>query len=142
MIKVGDLVTLEYTLYSEEGAELDSSKGLAPLSFVMGDKQILPALENALLGLQAGESKSIELKSADAFGPVYASAYREVDLQDLPEDCRQEGVIFGITDDDGQTRQVRVHQIKDDKAILDFNHPLAGKNLRFEILVIAIEMSH
>ena len=139
MIKQGDLVTIEYTLYSDENIELDSSKGLGPLSFVIGQEQILPALETALLGLTPGENKTVLLTPEDAYGPVYASAYRSVDLNDLPEDCREEGVIFGITDKDGQTRQVKVHQIKNDQATLDFNHPLAGKNLRFEILVIAVD---
>ncbi len=139
MIEAGKLVTLEYTLYSDEGVELDSSKGLGPLSFVIGDQQILPALEEALLGLEAGESKKVFLEAKEAYGPVYPSAFREIALQDLPEDCRQEGVVFGITDEEGQTRQVRVQQLREDKAILDFNHPLAGKNLRFEILIIAID---
>jgi FKBP-type peptidyl-prolyl cis-trans isomerase 2 len=139
MIKHGDLVTLEYTLYSEEGDELDSSKGLGPLSFVIGNEQILPALEAALLNLKPGDSKEVLLSAAEAYGPVYASAFREIPFDELPEDCRKEGAIMGIMDQDEQTRQVRVHQIKNDKVILDFNHPLAGKNLRFEILIIAVD---
>ncbi|HYF97622.1 MAG TPA: FKBP-type peptidyl-prolyl cis-trans isomerase [Coxiellaceae bacterium] len=138
MIKQGDLVTLEYTLYSDEGTELDSSKGLGPLSFTIGGEQILPALEQALLGLNIGDTKEVCLTAADAYGPVYPSAFREIALSDLPEDCREEGIIIGIPDQDGQTRQVRIHQIKNDKAVLDFNHPLAGKNLRFEILIIDV----
>lgn len=139
MIKAGNLVTLEYTLYSDEGVELDSSKGLGPLSFVIGEEQILPALEKALLDLNSGDSKEVYLDAIDAYGPIYASAFRDINLSDLPEDCRQENIIFGITDEEGQTRQVRVHQIKNDKAVLDFNHPLAGKNLRFEILIISVD---
>ncbi len=140
MIKHGDLVTLEYTLYSEDGQELDSSKGLGPLSFVIGDEQVLPALEDALIGLKVGDARQVALTADQAYGPVYPSAFREIDLNDLPEDCHQEGSIMGIADQDGQTRQVRVQQIRDDRAILDFNHPLAGKNLRFEILIIDINV--
>jgi FKBP-type peptidyl-prolyl cis-trans isomerase 2 len=139
MIENGKLVTLEYSLYSEEGELLDSSQGLGPLSFVCGTEQLLPALECALIGLNVGESKQVALAAKDAFGPIKPSAFREIELKDLPDDCRLEGTVFGINDDNGEVHQVKVHQIKGDKAVLDFNHPLAGKNIKFDIHVISVE---
>ncbi len=139
MIEIGKLVTIEYNLYSDGGELLDTSEGLGPLSFTCGEQQIVPALEQALIGLNSGDNIEVNLEAKDAYGEVYASAFREIDASDLPEDMRIEGAIFGIDDEQGQTRQVRVHLIKGAKAVLDFNHPLAGQNLKFEISIISIE---
>lgn len=139
MIEQGKKVTIEYSLYDSENNLLDSSKGLGPLTFVMGAKQVLPALEVALAGLKAGDATRVELAAKDAYGPVFDTAYKEVPVSDLPEDCRSAGTVMGIPGDDGAVHQVKVQEINGDKAILDFNHPLAGQDIVFDILIIDCE---
>lgn len=132
-------ITIDYTLYDDNNEELDSSTGLGPISFVTGDKKVLPAVEFALLQATPGETLSLKLAPKDAFGDVKTSAFRTIARTDLPADAQQAGAIIGIPDDNGETHQVRVTEITDTEAVLDFNHPLAGKAIRFDINVIDVE---
>lgn len=136
MIENGQKISLEYTVFLEDGTQIDSNTGEKPLVFVMGAKQVFPALENSLLGLKIGDVKQITLKPEDAYGHIVKDAFREVALDSLPESFRKVGAVLGIQDPQGGVYPIRVHEIKDQKAVLDFNHPLAGKTLRFDIKII------
>lgn len=136
MIENGQKISLEYTVFLEDGTQIDSNTGEKPLVFVMGAHQIFPALENSLLGLNIGDEKQIILKPEDAYGHIVKDAYREVALDTLPDVFRKEGAVLGIQDPAGGVYPIRVHEIKDQKAVLDFNHPLAGKTLRFDVKII------
>lgn len=138
MIKNGQQVSLEYTVFLTDGTQIDSNVGEDPLVFVLGSHQVFPALENALLGLTIGDCKQITLKPEEAYGQVVAEAYREVDLEVVPETYRYEGAVLGIQDPAGGVYPIRVHQIKDAKVVLDFNHPLAGQELRFDVKVLGV----
>ncbi len=139
MIKNGHKVQLEYTVFLEDGTQIDTNVGEDPLVFVLGAHQVFPALEQQLLGLKVGDSKQILLAAEDAYGPVVPDAFREVDLEAVPAPYRYEGAVLGVQDPQGGVFPIRVHQIKDKKAILDFNHPLAGRSLRFTVKVVAVE---
>ena len=139
MIKHGQKVRLEYTVFLEDGTQIDTNVGEDPLVFVWGAHQVFPALEQALVELGAGDSKEILLLPEDAYGPVVPDAYREVDLESVPEPYRYEGAVLGVQDPKGGVFPIRVHKIKDKKVVLDFNHPLAGRALRFDVKVIGIE---
>lgn len=132
----GSSVTLEYTLTLADGSMVGSNVGKEPLVYQQGQKQILPALEAALTGMSAGEEKRVELGADDAYGQVQADAFREVPLEELPEDAHQVGALLSLQ---GRPGAIRVHEIREQVAILDFNHPLAGKDLTFDIRVIAVE---
>ena len=138
MIKNGQKISLEYSVFLADGTQIDSNVGDAPLVFVLGSHQVFPALEEALLGLQEGDTKQILLKADQAYGPVVPDAFREVDLENVPASHRYEGAVLGVQDPQGGVFPIRVHQIKDKRAVLDFNHPLAGKDLRFDIKVTSV----
>jgi FKBP-type peptidyl-prolyl cis-trans isomerase SlyD len=136
MLENGQKISLEYTVFLEDGTKIDSNIGEPPLVFVLGAHQVFPALELSLIGMDIGDVKQITLKPEEAYGPIISDAYREVSLETLPETYRQVGAVLGIQDPSGGVYPIRVHEIKDQKAVLDFNHPLAGKSLRFDLKVI------
>jgi FKBP-type peptidyl-prolyl cis-trans isomerase SlyD len=141
MIKNGQKISVEYSVFLEDGTQVDTNVGENPLVFVLGEHQVFPALEQALLGLKIGDTKKVILKPDEAYGPIVKDAYREVSLDTIPVEYRREGSILGLQDPVGGVYPIRVHEIKQGKAVLDFNHPLAGKALRFEVKVLAAEES-
>lgn len=138
MIKKGEKIQLEYTVFLEDGTQIDTNVGENPLVFVLGEHQVFPALEQALLGLKVGETKQVLLSADEAYGPVVPDAFREVDVETVPVTYRFEGAVLGVQDPKGGVFPIRVHQIKEKKIVLDFNHPLAGKSLRFDVKVIGV----
>ena len=132
------VVGIEYEV-KEAGTTdvVDTNKGGQPLEFIMGKGQIIPGLENALVGMNEGESGDIMVKAADAYGDVNPEA-----MQTLPKE-QFEGVdlVEGMTlygqGEDGQTVQVTVKSFDDKEVNVDFNHPLAGKDLMFSVTVLS-----
>jgi FKBP-type peptidyl-prolyl cis-trans isomerase 2 len=139
MIQKGKKVSLEYTVFLEDGTQIDSNVGEEPLSFVLGSNQVFPALESELLGLKIGDQKKIVLSPEDAYGQIVQEAFREVDLDAVPAQYRFVGAVLGVQDPSGGVFPIRVHEIKEQRATLDFNHPLAGKTLQFEVKVIGVD---
>jgi FKBP-type peptidyl-prolyl cis-trans isomerase SlyD len=138
MIKKGNKVSLEYTVFLKDGTKIDSNIGDAPLEFVLGTNQVFPALEQQLLGLKVGDIKEIVLSPEEAYGSPLQDAYREVDTESVPTQFRFNGAVLGIQDPEGGVYPIRVHSINDDKIVLDFNHPLAGHSLKFDVRVLDI----
>ena len=138
MIKSGKKVSLEYTVFLADGTQIDTNVGEDPLVFTLGSNQVFPALENQLIGLKAGDTKQIMLKPEEAYGPVVPEAYKEVDIDSVPAPYRYAGAVLGIQDPAGGVYPIRVHEVKDQKIILDFNHPLAGQALRFDVKVVGV----
>jgi len=132
------VVGIEYEV-KEAGTDavVDTNKGGQPLEFIIGKGQIIPGLENALVGMAEGESGDIMVKAADAYGDVNPEA-----MQTLPKE-QFEGVdlVEGMTlygqGEDGQTVQVTVKSFDDKEVNVDFNHPLAGKDLQFAVTVLS-----
>ena len=139
VIENGRKVSLEYTVFLESGVQIDSNVGEEPLVFVHGEKQVFPAFENALTGLKPGDMKKISLSPSDAYGPVQKEGFREVELEVLPHQYRFVGAVVGVQDPAGGIYPIRVQKITDDKAVLDFNHPLAGQTLLFDIKVVQVD---
>jgi FKBP-type peptidyl-prolyl cis-trans isomerase 2 len=139
MIQQGKKVSLEYSVFLEDGTKIDTNIGEDPLVFVLGTNQVFPALENELLGLKVGDSKKIVLKPEEAYGGIIQDAFRELELESIPQQFRFVGAVIGIQDPTGSVYPIRVHEIKEEKAVLDFNHPLAGKALQFEIKVLGVD---
>ncbi|RUM71273.1 MAG: peptidylprolyl isomerase [Sulfurovum sp.] len=132
------VVGIEYEVKEAGTTEVvDSNKGGQPLEFIMGKGQIIPGLENALVGMNEGESADINVNATDAYGEVNPEA-----MQTLPRD-QFEGVdlVEGMTlygqGEDGQTVQVTVKSFDDNEVQVDFNHPLAGKDLMFSVTVLS-----
>ena len=138
MIESGKTVSIEYTLTLGDGTVVDSNVGQEPLVYEAGGGDILPALDAALIGLSEGDLKRVELSAADGYGEVDEALRLEVPLDQLPDDARQVGTPLVARREDGQEMRVRVHDVTDSEAVLDYNHPLAGEPLSFSIRVVEI----
>jgi len=133
----GRTVKMHYTL-KVEGEVLDSSEGIEPLVYIHGEGEILPALEDLLAGMKAGEEKSVTLSQEQGYGPVDPEAFVEISVEKLPEGSAVPGTVLTVTGSDGQGLRAVVHEIREGGAVLDFNHPLAGKELSFEVQIIEV----
>ncbi|MBI4609281.1 MAG: peptidylprolyl isomerase [Candidatus Rokubacteria bacterium] len=139
VIESGSTVQLEYTLKDDAGTVLDSNKGRGPLTFVQGQQQIVPGLEKALNGMQAGDEKQVTVKPEEGYGALDPSAQAEVPKQMLPADALTVGTQLVARSRTGETMLVRVKEVKDATVIIDLNHPLAGKTLYFDVKVLGVE---
>ena len=139
MIENGRSVSVEYTLKLDDGTTVDTNVGEEPLTYQHGNNEILPALEEALLGQTVGDSKQVKLTAEQGYGQVNPEAYQEVPLEEIPEEARTVGMMLVATTEDGQQQPIRVHELKEESVILDFNHPLAGEALNFDVKIVAIE---
>ncbi len=139
VIENGKEVSIEYTLKLDDGTTVDTNVGEDPLVYTQGSSQILPALEEALAGHMVGDNKAVKLTAEQGYGAVNPEAYQEVELDTVPEDARTVGTMLVATDPDGQQQPIKVHEVKENTIVLDFNHPLAGQALNFEIQILDIQ---
>jgi FKBP-type peptidyl-prolyl cis-trans isomerase SlyD len=137
-IKEGSRVSLEYTLSDDAGKVLDSNKGAEPFAYTQGAREIVPGLESALAGLKAGDVKKVTVKPEDGYGKVDPKAQMEVGRERVPPDVKVGTELTGRAPN-GQARAVRVKEIKDKSVVLDLNHPLAGKTLVFDVLILRVD---
>lgn len=138
MIENGKQVAIEYSVFGEDNAQIDTNVGKDPLVFLFGSHQILPALEEALRGLEVGDSKQVTLQPENAYGDVNPHAYKKVDAKLIPEDLRFEGALLVVSDEQFGEMLIRVDSLDGEEVVLDFNHPLAGKTLKFDLRVLDI----
>ena len=133
------VVGIEYELKEKGGdSVIDSNKGGAPLEFVMGKGRIIPGLEKELVGMKEGESKTITVPAAEAYGE-----YNEEAVQTLPREQfegidLQKGMTLYGQGANGETIQVTVKDFDDKSVTIDMNHPLAGKDLVFDVTVKSV----
>jgi FKBP-type peptidyl-prolyl cis-trans isomerase SlyD len=139
VVQPGSEVSFDYTLTDETGQVVDTSKGKAPMLYVHGQGQIIPGLEKELTGMALGGEKTVMVKPEEAYGPVDPAAFREVPKEALPAEALKVGTMLLAQGPGGQGVPVRVHEIKEKTVIMDFNHPLAGKTLSFDIKVTEIK---
>jgi FKBP-type peptidyl-prolyl cis-trans isomerase SlyD len=130
-------VTINYTLKDDSGAVIDSSEGRAPLSYLHGVGNIVPGLEKALDGKQAGDVIAVTLAPEEAYGPRDESQIRNLPRRKLPEGKIEVGTRFQIQTEGGHL-VATVTAIRGDYATVDANHPLAGKTLHFEVTVVDV----
>jgi FKBP-type peptidyl-prolyl cis-trans isomerase 2 len=135
VIAKGRKVAIEYTLTLDDGTTVQSNVGGKPLTFVAGEGQIIPGLESALQGKATRERVKVKIPAEQAYGPVDPKKMQEVPLDKIPEDARKVGTLLSAQGIDGP---VRVAEVRSDVVVLDFNHPLAGKALTFDVLVLSI----
>ena len=138
-VKAGDTVRIHYTGTLEDGATFDSSTGRDPLEFVVGSGQIIPGLDNALPGMSVGEKKTVDVPADDAYGQPDPQAMQSVPRGEIPADIPLDlGTQLQVQTPEGQTLPVTVAKVTDEEVILDANHPLAGKDLKFDIELVEI----
>ena len=132
------VVSMEYTLHVDN-EEIDSSKGQDPLQFLVGHGNIISGLEREMIGMKVGESKDVVIPPADGYGEFDDEAYMDVPRGEFPQDMPvQEGLELTVRDDSGQARYARVDTIEGDTVTLNFNHPLAGDELHFNVKVVEL----
>jgi peptidylprolyl isomerase len=138
-VQQGNLVKVHYTGRLEDGTEFDSSAGIDPMEFTIGSSEVIPGFEQAVLGMVPGESKTVTLAPEDAYGPHLEEMIAVVERKDLPDDIELTlGHQLEVTQDDGTSFVVMVTELTSDSVTLDANHPLAGKNLVFDLNLVEI----
>jgi FKBP-type peptidyl-prolyl cis-trans isomerase SlyD len=138
-VKVQDkkVITIEYTLKDDEGKVLDTSEGRAPLVYLHGAGNIVPGLEKALDGADVGQSVDATVPSAEGYGAYDERMIQNVPVRKLPEKRPAPGSMLRLQTQTGP-RLALVKALRGDYVTLDFNHPLAGKTLHFNVKVVEV----
>jgi FKBP-type peptidyl-prolyl cis-trans isomerase SlyD len=139
VVQPGLQVSFDYTLTDDSGTVVDSSKGKRPMHYVHGKGQIIPGLEKELAGMPVGGEKKVTVKPEEAYGQIDPGAFQEIPKEKLPPDALKVGTMLMAQGPQGQGVPVRVHEIKENTVIMDFNHPLAGKTLSFDVKITDIK---
>ena len=130
------VVGIKYELREQGGTEiLDANSQDAPLEFVMGTVMIIPGLEAGLLGLSEGDQKLIEVPASEAYGDHNPEAIQMLPKEQFEGIDLEKGMMLYGQGEDGQTTQVLVKDFTDTDVTIDFNHPMAGKDLVFDVIV-------
>ncbi len=133
-VKSGDTVHVHYEGKLKSGELFDSSAGREPLEFTVGSGQVIPGFDKAVLDMEPGQKKTVNIPVDDAYGERTQEALISVPRSDFPADLNPEvGQDLTMSDEHGNTFQVVVAQVADDHIVLDANHPLAGEDLIFDI---------
>lgn len=139
-VKEKDTVLVHYTGKLSNGEVFDSSEGREPLEFTVGEGQLIPGFEKAVMGMAKEESKSFDVSSDEAYGAVREDLHYEVPKNNFPENIDPEpGMRLSMGTGDGREIPVTVTNVGEESVNLDANHPLAGKDLTFEIKVVEIK---
>lgn len=137
--KSGDTVRVHYTGTLEDGSRFDSSVGGDPLEVTLGQGRVIPGFESALIGMAAGDSKTVTIPSGEAYGPYDDRRVQEVERARIPDEIPLEvGRQLQAVGGDGQAIAMTVIALTEDSVTMDLNHPLAGEDLTFELELVEI----
>ena len=137
--KSGNTVKVHYRGTLEDGTQFDSSRGREPLQFTLGEGRIIAGLETAVEGMSVGGTKTVTVPAADAYGPRRDDFAREVPRDAMPDDIDlAEGMVLTAQGPEGQTLRFSVVDFDEQKIKIDANHPLAGKDLTFELELMEV----
>lgn len=137
-VSAGKTVRFEYTL-THDGKEIDGNVGREPLEYTHGEHQIIPGLEQQLEGMEVGDSKTVTVQPEDAYGMVDPEAFVEFPKDKVPDEAHKVGVTMSARDPEGNVLHPVVAEVKDSTVVLNFNHPLAGKTLVFEVKIVGVD---
>lgn len=136
-VKKGDTVKIHYTGKLKDGNVFDSSRTRDPLEFEVGKGMIIPGLEEAIEGMEVGEKKDVFLEADQAYGQRDENLIVDVPKDKLPEGLEPEkGMPLRVKNSQGRDMQVIVADVAEDSVKIDANHPLAGRDLDFEIEIM------
>jgi peptidylprolyl isomerase len=140
IVKKGDRVKVQYTGTLQDGTIFDKSKEEEPLEFTVGSGQVIPGFDKAVEGIKLNEEKKVTLKTEDAYGKRDETLIRKVPKNSLPENFKPEkGIVIRLQDQTGRAIPGTITDITENSITIDLNHPLAGKDLTFNIKVVGIE---
>jgi peptidylprolyl isomerase len=137
--KPGDTVTVHYTGKLADGQVFDTSRGRDPIKFVLGRRRVITGLDTAIEGMQPGETKTAEIPPDDAYGPHRPELVMEFERDRIPPDINAKvGGELQVQTTAGKAMPAVVIGAADNAITLDANHPLAGKDLTFEIELVDV----
>jgi len=133
-----DRVRVHYPGTLVDGSVFDSSKDREPLEFQLGKQLVIPGFENAVIGMMPGEKKTQRIPAAEAYGQRREDMLLEVEREQLPDEISPEvGMQLQMTTTDGRQVPVKMTEVSESKIRLDANHPLAGKDLVFDLELVS-----
>jgi FKBP-type peptidyl-prolyl cis-trans isomerase 2 len=139
-VKENNTVKVNYTGKLADGQVFDSSEGREPLEFTLGQGQLIPGFEKGVIDMKLNEKKTITIAKEEAYGDVNEQLIQEVEKAHLPQDMAPEvGMGLVSKDPDGNEINLLVVEVKEESIVVDGNHPLAGKELTFDLEVIEIK---
>lgn len=140
VVKEHNTVKVNYTGKLADGQVFDTSEGKEPIEFTLGQGQIIPGFEKGLIDMKVKEKKTITIAKEEAYGDINAALIQEVEKTALPQDMTPEvGMGLVSKSPDGQEMNLVVVEVKDESIVIDGNHPLAGKDLIFDLEVVEIK---
>ncbi len=136
-VAAGDQIRVNYVGCFENGSVFDSSEGREPLEFTVGAEQVIAGFDRAVIGMKPGDSCKVVIAPEDGYGVHVPEMVAQVERRLIPESEKLVlGSMLEVSLEDGQALEVQVVELSDDTVVLDGNHPLAGKDLHFEIEVL------
>jgi FKBP-type peptidyl-prolyl cis-trans isomerase SlyD len=140
-IEDGVVVSLDYTL-TVEGEVVDSSEEDEPIQFIQGQEHIIPGLERELYGMRIGDDKKVTLSPEDGYGEVEPDDGMDVPRDEFPAEIPMEiGTGLQLRTEEGEIVNAHIVSLSPDSVRLDFNHPLAGKELHFDVKVVDLRQA-
>ena len=138
-VKNGDKVKVHYHGRFTDGTTFDSSEGREPLEFTVGEGNVIKGFDDGVMGMSIGDKKTVSIQAGDAYGDKSEDMLVEFPREQFPPDMNPEvGMQLNMTNGNGQVILVTIVEVKEDTVILDANHPLAGKDLIFDIELVSI----
>jgi len=138
-VKEGSAVKVHYTGKLSDGSVFDTSRDGTPLDFKVGDGMVIKGFETAIIGMKAGDTKTVTLAVEDAYGPKRDELLAEVEREKLPQtETLEVGKTLEVQQPDGQSFMVKVVSLTETMVSLDANHPLAGQDLTFDIELLEL----
>ncbi len=138
--KKGDTVSVEYTGKLETGETFDTSKGREPLEFELGSGKVIKGFDEGIAGMKVGEEKEITIEPKDGYGERNENYIKDIPKKTVPESLElKKGLILMFKREDGMRIPATIAEVGEDIIKVDFNHPLAGKRLKFTVKLTAIK---
>ncbi len=137
--KAGDTVRVHYSGFLDDGTVFDSSLDREPFEFTLGQGMVIPGFEDAVVGMDVGETKTVNIPSERAYGPYRDELLVSVERSQVPPNIEPDlGMELQIRTPEGTVTNVTITEMDEESITLDANHPLAGKDLIFEIKLVEI----
>ncbi len=140
MVKKGDKIKVHYKGTLTDGTVFDSSEGREPLEFTAGSGMVIPGFDEGVMGMEVGDKKRIEIPVDQAYGQSVPENIIKFPKSNVPEDMELEvGMQIHLNSQNGQPIPVVVTEVEEDSVTLDGNHPLAGKDLVFDLELVSVD---
>lgn len=137
-IQDNDVVSLKYTLHVEDEV-MESTEEDKPIEFIQGLGQVIPGLEEGIYGLSVGDQKTLAVEASDAYGEFDPESRQKIKQEEFSEEIPLDvGTFLDFRDDDGDVLSAQIIERDEDTVTVDFNHPLAGKDLVFEVEIVGL----